>query len=150
MFNRKTGHAYSPPGKEDFRKRCVNRFIVMKDKYPDVIFPLEGPCVLVWFFLLTRPKRLSSKRHELALLPALSRGDTDGYLKVVKDALQKPSFTNYGKIKRRGSGIIVNDNQVFAEHVYKLFVRKDEEPKIVLWLKCWKPETVTPFMDLLT
>lgn len=130
----KAGIAYKPKEHKEYQSQLLFRFHA-QTPYKEGSFPLDGPLLAAWIFYLPRIKK-NEKISPDENLFHITKPDVDNLGKVPQDMIQLQYLTEK-KTKTTLSrlGLITNDSRITTSISEKLYVKKNQKPKIrlVLW-----------------
>jgi Holliday junction resolvase RusA-like endonuclease len=130
----KFGVSYKTNEHREYQAQLLYR-VHSQSPYKEGTFPLDGPLLVAWIFYLPRIQRNLNTLPDENMFH-VARPDLDNLGKVPQDFIQL-SYLTKGKSKKtiQRLGLIKNDSIISVSIYEKLYVRRNQEPKIrlVLW-----------------
>jgi Holliday junction resolvase RusA-like endonuclease len=129
----KQGFAYKPKEVKEYQKKLLSSFH-MDLPYKEGTFPIDGPLLAAWVFYMPRIKK-NTNTDQHSYLHHSVKPDVDNLTKLTQDCIQYEQFSEK-KSKRTLTrlGLITNDSRISVSISEKLYVRKNQQPKIRLIL----------------
>ncbi len=129
----KQGIAYKPKEHTAYQRELMMRFH-MHVPYKEGVFPLDGPLLAAWIFYLPRIKKNENVNPNENIFHDV-KPDADNLGKAVQDVIQYEAFSeNKSKRTLRRLGLITNDSRISVSISEKLYVKRNQQPKIRLIL----------------
>lgn len=129
----KAGIAYKPKEHREYQTSLMMRFH-HSIPYRAELFPLDGPLLAAWVYYMPRIKK-NEKIDTDKNLFHYTKPDVDNLGKAVQDVIQHDPISEI-QTKRvlKRLGLITNDSRIAVSISEKIYVKKDQKPKIRLFL----------------